>query len=621
VRTREYWGSIVDGLDFAFQPIVNIHTGACYGYEALLRGTDTLGFDTIHGFFDAACDDLQLHGLDLVLRAKAVAKFMQIAHHRRAKLFYNMDGRVLEMPDYKQGYTGEALEALGLNPGTMCFEVSERHDLTSSLRVVDVLGQYRSQGFKIALDDYGCGHAGLELLYHSEPDFIKIDRFFIDGIARDSRKRLFVSNVIAMAHLLGISVICEGVESLDELRVCREAGCDFVQGYLIQRPTVNVGMLLSAYPAVLDALPETMSGTHAVEAPLAERMEVLETLPVTATMHEVLVKFRASQDATFWVITDQGGEPLGLLRERSIRQYIFSPYGWALLAGSDSEPLEPYISKCPIAEIHMPVDRLADMFAFGGQGEEGVILTDNGVYAGFVRASEIVNAMHSRDVAMARDQNPLTGLPGNNRIGEYIRDALADGHLGFAFVYFDFDGFKAFNDTYGFRRGDRAIQLFADILRSGTQDTGDFVGHVGGDDFFVGIEIERHGFDALVTRVWELMDRFRFDSTSLLSDIDVAREGGTIRGLRAASLAPALSISAAVVHVPSGRVGDSADGLGALIATLKASAKRSATHIATLEYGGSEDDDLSSDVRAPERAAIRIPLRGAAEASRRVPKR
>jgi diguanylate cyclase (GGDEF)-like protein len=340
-------------------------------------------------------------------------------------------------------------------------------------------------------------------------------------------------------------------------------------------------------------------------------MEVLDTLPVTATMHEVLVKFRTSQDATFWVITDRGGEPLGVLRERSIRQYVFSPYGWALLAGSESEPLEPYISKCPVAEIHTPVERLADMFAFGSHGEEGVILTDNGVYAGFVRSSEILKAMHERDVAMARDQNPLTGLPGNNRVGEYIRASLEDEHRGFAFVYFDFDGFKAFNDTYGFRRGDRAIQLFADILRSDTDSAADFVGHIGGDDFFVGIEIERYGLDALVTRVWELMDRFRFDSVSLLSDLQAARGDRTSRRFDAMDLAPALGISAAVVHVPSGRAGDSADGLGALIATLKASAKRSPTHIATLEYHGAAEETLHKshahayDVVQPAALALR----------------
>lgn len=600
MRSAEYWESVVGKLDFAFQPIVNVHTGACYGYEALLRGSDDLGFDSIHSLFDAACEDLQLHKLDLALRSMAASKFTQIAHHRRAKLFFNMDGRVLEMPDYQQGRTGEILAGLGLAPGTMCFEVSERHDMISSHRMMEVLGQYKAQGFRIALDDYGCGHAGLELLYHSEPDFIKIDRFFIDAIAQDSRKRLFVSNVIAMAHLLGISVICEGVESAEELRVCREVGCDYVQGYLIQRPTLNVGMLLSAYPIVLEALPDRRSGAGSgtAEAPLAERMESLETLPISASMSEVLGKFRSSQDATFWVIVNDAGEPLGVLRERSIRQFIFSPYGWALLAGSEQDPIEPYISKCPVAEIHMPVERLADMFSFGTHGEEGVILTDNGVYAGFVRASEILKAMHERDVAMARDQNPLTGLPGNNRIGEYIREALEDEHRGFAFVYFDFDGFKGFNDTYGFRRGDRAIQLFADILKGVAQETGDFVGHVGGDDFFAGAEIEQHGFEDLVTRVWEIMERFRFDSVSLLSDLDGAGGARLTCRLVPADLTPPLGISAAVVHVPNGRIGDSADGLGALIATLKTSAKRSPTHIATLEYSGVASE-VFPDLRAP----------------------
>jgi GGDEF domain-containing protein len=474
--------------------------------------------------------------------------------------------------------------------------------------VSEILGQYRREGFSIALDDYGCGYSGLQLLYQSEPDFIKIDRFFIDGIASDPRKKLFVTTVIAMAHLLGISVICEGIESQEELRICREAGCDFVQGYLIQRPTTNVAELLSAYPAVLDALPERRASIDPTRGTLSSRMEVLDTLPLTATMSEVLAKFRASQDATFWVVTNVRGEPTGLLRERAIRRYVFSPYGWALLAGGEPEALDPYISKCPVADVHTPVERLADMFAFGDHGEEGVILTDNGVYAGFVRAAEIVKAMHERDVALARDQNPLTGLPGNNRIGEYIREALADESHGFAFVYFDFDHFKAFNDTYGFRRGDRAIQLFADILKRAAQADEFFVGHVGGDDFFAGIEIPRPGFDALVTRVWDILERFSHDASTLRTADDAARGLRSYHDRVAAHAEPPLGVSAAVIHVPRGRSGVSPDGLGALIATLKTSAKRSPTHIATLEYDGTADA-VFPDLRE---AVVRAPLQQSA---------
>ncbi len=605
MRANDAWARVIERLDFAFQPIVNVHTGACYGYEALLRGAQEAGFATIHSLFDAAHADLQLHRVDLDLREMAVSKFARIAHHRHSKLFFNMDGRVLQMPDYEQGHTSEMLASHGLAPGTMCFEISEQHDVTSSDTVSEILGKYRAQGFNIALDDYGCGYSGLQLLYQAEPDFIKIDRFFIDGIASDPRKRLFVSNVIAMAHLLGIAVICEGIESPEELRICREVGCDFVQGYLVQRPTTNVGALLSAYPAVLDSLPERRSATEPGHGTLVERMDVLDTVSASGTMLEVLERFRASQDAMFWVVVDDRGEPVGVLRERQIRRYVFSPYGWALLAGGEPEALAPYISKCPVADVHTPVERLADMFAFGDHSEEGVILTDNGIYAGFVRAAEILKAMHERDVELARDQNPLTGLPGNNRIGEYIRESLADERRGFGFIYFDFDHFKAFNDTYGFRRGDRAIRLFADILKQVAQMDGFFVGHVGGDDFFAGIEIPHHGFDELVMRVSDIMDRFRFDAMSLREADEAARGLRATHDRIAAHSEPALGVSAALVHVPQGRSGVSADGLGALIATLKSSAKRSPTHIATLDYDGTADevfpDQRQSELGAPVR--------------------
>jgi hypothetical protein len=89
-----------------------------------------------------------------------------------------------------------------------------------------------------------------------------------------------------------------------------------------------------------------------------------------------------------------------------------------------------------------------------------------------------------------------------------------------------------------------------------------------------------------------------------------------MRSRRADALIPALSISAAVVHVPSGRTGDSADGLGALIATLKSSAKRSATHIATLEYGDGAAD-ISLELEASQDEAARESALDAARKPRR----
>jgi diguanylate cyclase (GGDEF)-like protein len=90
-----------------------------------------------------------------------------------------------------------------------------------------------------------------------------------------------------------------------------------------------------------------------------------------------------------------------------------------------------------------------------------------------------------RRTKTARDTSPLTGLPGNFSIGAEIESRIADGRP-FALVYCDLDNFKAFNDHYGFMRGDQVIQFSADVLRQSLADVGDdegFVGHIGGDDF------------------------------------------------------------------------------------------------------------------------------------------
>ncbi|HVR34026.1 MAG TPA: response regulator [Acidimicrobiia bacterium] len=90
-----------------------------------------------------------------------------------------------------------------------------------------------------------------------------------------------------------------------------------------------------------------------------------------------------------------------------------------------------------------------------------------------------------RRTKTARDTSPLTGLPGNFSIGAEIEQRIASDRP-FALVYCDLDNFKAFNDHYGFMRGDQVIQFSADVLRQSVADIGDdegFVGHIGGDDF------------------------------------------------------------------------------------------------------------------------------------------
>ena len=96
-------------------------------------------------------------------------------------------------------------------------------------------------------------------------------------------------------------------------------------------------------------------------------------------------------------------------------------------------------------------------------------------------ASSLLKIINEKLLKTAQDQNPLTSLPGNRSIRDYVQDVMRDGSDARYFCYFDFDNFKPFNDHYGFQKGDLAIALFASLLRHHFVGEDKFLGHVGGD--------------------------------------------------------------------------------------------------------------------------------------------
>lgn len=228
-------GDVPDALSYAFQPIRNIHNGDVFGYEALLRGHIEAGFASIGEVFDAAFANGRLHAVDLELRSRACAAFFGHLGANGPTLFFNLDNRILDSLDYRIGGTQTLLAQHRVPPGNLCFEISERHKIDTH-NATQTLSAYRRQGYRLAIDDFGAGYAGLALLYDQQPDILKVDRFFISDIPRDDKKRLFVTAMVELAHALDILVIAEGVETQDELEACRSVGCDLAQGWHIGMP-------------------------------------------------------------------------------------------------------------------------------------------------------------------------------------------------------------------------------------------------------------------------------------------------------------------------------------------------------------------------------------------------
>ncbi|MBU4111093.1 EAL domain-containing protein, partial [bacterium] len=204
------WRENLELLDFAFQPILNTHTGKIFAVEALLRNYENIGYKSIFSLFDDVYKNNLLYAFDIMLRNKAIEKFVTIKNYKDIKLFYNLDNRLFEMQDFTKGNTLKILKKFDLNKNALCFEISERHEIACNSNLENVINHYKESDFCIAIDDFGVGYSGYKLLYDMLPNIIKIDRFFLANLEKDAKKRVMVKSICNLAIQLGIKIIAEG---------------------------------------------------------------------------------------------------------------------------------------------------------------------------------------------------------------------------------------------------------------------------------------------------------------------------------------------------------------------------------------------------------------------------
>ena len=558
----------------AFQPIVSLWSGHCYGFEALLRGHEDLGFAEIHDVFDAAESFGVLHQLDTVICERALKSFVRLPFYKLTRLFLNLDNRTPWTQDYDAGGIGQLMDRWGVDPYKVVLEISERHEISLE-HIGDFVDAYRHLGFRLAVDDFGAGYAGLRLLYGCKADFIKIDRFFISEIASDQHKRLFVSRIVELAHTLGIRIIAEGVETVRELLACREIGCDFAQGYFIQRPTEELEALNAVYLQVKDLGINDRRSNATGRSNVTESMVRVEPLTLNAPLAQVLERFCDDRGLGFIPVVNEMNEPQGLVREDDLKELIYSPFGRDLIRNRGfSRTLRDFLTPGRVVDISSDIERMLANYSFNDL-PEGIIITDDQKYVGFLTASHLLKLVNEKSLMAAREQNPLTGLPGNHAIDQHVRGLLAGTGEMLILVYFDFDNFKPFNDMYGFRQGDRVIKLFADMLAQAAAEMGAFIGHVGGDDFIL---IACHNtVEDVHLRVVQLSKKFHSDVVSFY-DAEARQRQCIVAMSRDGRVEeyPLLTVSAGVVVVSEPAERPEYEGLIRLLAQAKKEAKKHA---------------------------------------------
>ena len=545
------WSKIVQKVDFSFQPIVNIKTGRTYAIEVFLRNyKEAGGFYSISNFFDEAHSDGVLYQVDLELRLKVLKKYSEIKIEN-LRLFYNLDYRIMNMPDFTAGNTQEMFTHLKLDKSLIYFEISEKISLKEPNSVRNLANRYKQEGYGVAIDNFATGISGFQLLYYPNSDFIKLDRLFINNISNDTKKRLFLSSIINMAHIMNIKVIASQIETINEYYVCKDLGVDFIQGYFVQKPTSDILKIEPSlrYIKELYKNDQRDNNSNIIDK---HKITKLKELNIDSTLEELFIYFRKNPENNFAPIVDNFNNLLGAVYEKDIKSMSYSQYGMSLAKNANTDlSIKKYMKDVVSAEITWSVDKILDIYNITQLDKSGIFITKNNEYFGFVNLNNLLELSYYRNIEIARDQNPLTKLPGNSQIEKFISECFEyKMDKTYHIVYFDFNDFKPFNDSYGFRQGDRAILIFSELLKKELSKENIFLGHIGGDDFFVGFE--SYSYVEVYELISKVQQSFKDEVSSLYSSKD--RDNGYVKTkdrflvTRTFSL---LAVAAAIVEINS----------------------------------------------------------------------
>ncbi|MDG6777094.1 EAL domain-containing protein [Thiomicrorhabdus sp. zzn3] len=215
---------------FAFQPIINISNRSIWGYEALVRGPNGESAASVL----SQVNDRNRYAFDQACRVKAIRLASRL--NLQQKLSINFLPNAVYEPEHCIQSTLKAAREYNFPISKILFEITESEHVVDRKHLTEIFSYYRSQGFMTALDDFGAGHAGLNMLASFIPDILKIDMELVQNIDRDRIKQVIVRNLVKTCQELNIQVLAEGLERMEEVAYFQHLGVELLQGYFFAKP-------------------------------------------------------------------------------------------------------------------------------------------------------------------------------------------------------------------------------------------------------------------------------------------------------------------------------------------------------------------------------------------------
>src|SRR5699024_9008907 len=130
----------------------------------------------------------------------------------------------------------ELVERYDIDPSYIILEITEGLATKDVEELVERIKELQSLGFKISMDDFGSGYSSLNVLRELPIDELKLDRVFLMKTKDETKSHIIMHNIISMAKELGMKTVCEGVETIEQVKLLQEMHCDIAQGYYYSRP-------------------------------------------------------------------------------------------------------------------------------------------------------------------------------------------------------------------------------------------------------------------------------------------------------------------------------------------------------------------------------------------------
>lgn len=466
-----------------YQPILDFRKGEVHGWEALSRGPSGSQLESPLMLFEIAELLGNLFRLETICREKAIKGLGPVSPGQ--KIFLNIHPKTVADPHFTPGNTLELLDRHGLKPENIVFEITERQSVQDFGLFFKTLAHYRSQGFLVAVDDVGAGYSGLSAIAELQPEYIKLDKSLILDIHRDPVKRALAETITSFADKIGSRIIAEGIENRDQAISLMDIGVHCGQGFYLGRPAPQKQGTNDNW-AELRSIAQVSRKMVTCSIPVGDIADAPHAIPPKSLVSDAQEFFKKNRQFTSLVVADNDN-PVGLVTEYYMNRQLSAQYGIALYykrevtSVMDDNPL--------IVDATMPVEQAARlaMDRDSLKAYDEVIVVKRGALYGTVSVQKLLDTLAKVQVEMAKGTNPLTGLPGNVSIEQELESRMQRNEA-FSIIYADLDNFKVYNDTYGFRNGDRIIKLCAEIITKATAKHGPadaMTCHIGGDDFVI----------------------------------------------------------------------------------------------------------------------------------------